>query len=216
MHLAAARVGLALCLAVASTSHAAEVPQDRRKPKRARRVPDVMYIPTPHDVVDKMLVLAGVGKDDVVYDLGCGDGRIVVAAAKRFGCRAVGVDIDPLRVEDARRNVNNNRVEHLVTIRQGDLFRVDLGEATVVTLYLSTRYNTRLVPQLDRMKPGSRIVSHLFGIKGLKPDRVIRVASEADQHTHALLLWTTPLAKRAPTLDKRARRGRQRVRTAAR
>ncbi len=193
MHVAAARVGLALCLALASISHAQEAPQDRRKPKRARRVPDVMYIPTPHDVVDEMLVLAGVGKDDVVYDLGCGDGRIVVAAAKRFGCRAVGVDIDPLRIKDARRNVNKNHVEHLVTIREGDLFQVDLSEATVVTLYLSTRYNTRLIPQLERMKPGSRIVSHLFGIKGLKPDKVVRAEWEEDERKHTLLLWTTPL-----------------------
>ena len=199
MHLAAARAALALCLAVASASHAQDGPQDLQKPRRARRVPDVMYIPTPHDVVGQMLDLAGVRKNDVVYDLGCGDGRIVVAAAKRFGCRAVGVDVDPLRIEDARRNVKENRLEHLVTIREGDLFQVDLSEATVVTLYLSTRYNTRLIPQLDRMKPGSRVVSHLFGIQGAKPQKLIQVASEADEHKHALLLWTTPLAERAPT-----------------
>ena len=190
---------MAVSLALASAAYAQHAPQDRPKRKQARRVPDVMYVPTPHDVVDKMLVLAGVGKDDVVYDLGCGDGRIVVAAAKRLGCRAVGVDIDPLRIEEARRNVKTNRVEHLVTIREGDLFQVDLSEATVVMLYLSTRYNTRLIPQLDRMKPGSRIVSHLFGMKGLKPDKVVRAESKEDGRKHALLLWTVPLARRERT-----------------
>jgi tRNA G37 N-methylase Trm5 len=207
MHSFAARAALILGVLVASALQAQERPHDRQQPKRARRVPDVMYIPTPHDVVDKMLELAAVRKDDVVYDLGCGDGRIVVAAAKRFGCRAHGVDVDPLRVEDAKRNVKKNGVEHLVTIREGDLFEVDLSEATVVTLYLSTRYNTKLVPQLNRMKPGSRIVSHLFGIKGVKPDRVIQVPSKADKRKHALLLWTTPLGKRAPARDKRSHAG---------
>jgi SAM-dependent methyltransferase len=191
MQVAAARSGWLLCLVLASVSQA----RDRPEPRPALRVPDVMYIPTPHDVAEKMLDLARVRKSDVIYDLGCGDGRILIAAAKRFGCRAVGVDIDPLRVEDARRNVRENHVGHLVTIREGDLFQVDLSEATVVTLYLSTRYNTRLIPQLDRMKPGSRVVSHLFGIKGVRPDKVIRTASEADEHKHTLLLWTTPLAK---------------------
>ena len=152
-----------------------------------------MYIPTPPDVVQEMLKLAQVGKDDVVYDLGCGDGRIVVAAAKQFGCRAVGVDIDPLRVAAARQRVRDNHVEHLVRIEQANLFDVPLADATVITLYLSTKYNTRLIPQLNQAKPGTRIVSHLFEIKGIKADKSVEVTSRLDQHQHRLLLWTTPL-----------------------
>ena len=166
-----------------------------------RRIPDVMYIPTPPDVVQEMLKLAQVGKDDVVYDLGCGDGRIVVAAAKQFGCRAVGVDIDPLRVAAARQRVRDNHVEHLVRIEQANLFDVPLADATVITLYLSTKYNTRLIPQLNQAKPGTRIVSHLFEIKGIKADKSVEVTSR---------FRSTPAS--APTLDDAAarRRGQER------
>ena len=160
---------------------------------KSRRIPDVMFIPTPPDVVQEILKLAKVRKGDVVYDLGCGDGRIVVAAAKRYGCRAVGIDIDPLRVEEARQRVRDNHVEHLVEIRQGNLFDVQLKDATVITLYLSTKYNTRLLPQLNQTKPGTRVVSHLFGIKGVKADKSVEVTSKADRHKHKLLLWKTPL-----------------------
>jgi len=159
-------------------------------------VPSVLYIPTPFDVADQMLRMAAVTKDDVVYDLGCGDGRIVIAAAQQYGCRSVGVDIDPLRVEEARKNVQRQGVESLVIIRRQNLYDVDLREATVVTLYLSTRYNTRLVPQLDEMQPGSRVISHLFGIEGIAPDRTIAVRSKYDRHQHKLLLWSTPLKQK--------------------
>jgi SAM-dependent methyltransferase len=196
MQVVAARVALALCVALAGSSQARDGPVDPQEPKRAKPVPAVMYIPTPHDVVREMLNLAGVEPSDRVYDLGCGDGRIVVMAAKQHGCSAVGVDIDPLRVQDARQNVKKGYVEHLVTIEQGDLFKVDLSEATVVTLYLSTKYNTNLIPQLSRMKPGSRIVSHLFGIKGVKPHKVVLLDSQEDPHKHTLYLWTTPLEGR--------------------
>jgi precorrin-6B methylase 2 len=158
---------------------------------RERRVPDVMYVPTPHDVAAEMLKLADVSKQDVLYDLGCGDGRIVVLAAKRYGCRAVGIDIDPLRVADAKENVRKNRVGHLVTIQHGDIFEATLGEGTVVTLYLSSNYNTKLLPQLTKLKPGSRIVSHQFGMGGLTPDRMVSLHSE-DGHKHDLFLWKIP------------------------
>jgi precorrin-6B methylase 2 len=194
MRFAAAWKALAVGTVLASASIAQDGVRERQRPKRARRIPDVMYIPTPHDVVERMLQLAAVRKDDVLYDLGCGDGRIVVAAAKRYGCRAVGVDIDPLRVRDARRNVRENHVEHLVTIKEGDLFKVDLSEATVVTLYLSTRYNEKLLPQLSRMRPGSRVVSHRFGMKTLEPDKVVRVRSREGRWSHPLLLWDLPPA----------------------
>jgi precorrin-6B methylase 2 len=179
-------------LLMAISAFGQEVEKAPRAKTAKSRIPDVVYIPTPEDVVDRMLRLAAVTKDDVVYDLGCGDGRIVIAAARKYGCRAVGVDIDPLRVKAAKENVRKFGLEKLVTIRQQDLFKVDLSPATVVTLYLSTRYNTRLVPELNKMKPGSRVVSHLFGIEGVTPDKVVTVRSKHDLHEHRLLLWTTP------------------------
>jgi cyclopropane fatty-acyl-phospholipid synthase-like methyltransferase len=136
-----------------------------------------------------MLDLATVRQSDVVYDLGCGDGRIVVTAAKRFGCRAVGCDIDPLRVQDARQEVARQGVGHLVTIETKDLFQVDLAAATVVTLYLSSAYHARLTPQLQRLKPGSRIVCHQFGIPGRKPRQVVEVRSSQDGRRHTLYLY---------------------------
>lgn len=175
------------------TGNAVALEQPEYIASPAPRIPDVVYIPTPEDIVDRMLQLAAVTKDDVLYDLGCGDGRIVIAAAGKYGCQAVGVDIDPLRVEDAKKNVAQHDLENLVTIRRQDLFTVDLSEATVVTLYLNTRYNTRLVPELGKMRPGSRVVSHLFGIEGIAPDKVVRLRSKHDRHEHALLLWKTPL-----------------------
>lgn len=182
--------------------------QEGEKTSRAEtatpRIPDVIYIPTPDDIVDRMLRLAAVTKDDVVYDLGCGDGRIVIAAAKTYGCRAVGVDIDPLRADAAKENVRKYGLEKLVTIRQQDLFEVDLREATVVTLYLSTRYNTRLVPELAKMKPGSRVVSHLFGIEGIAPDKVVTVRSKHDRHEHHLFLWNMPLTQSKRRTDENA------------
>jgi SAM-dependent methyltransferase len=185
-------VSLALTLTMLGRAHTAEA----EKPERPGPVPDVVYIPTPHDVVAKMLDLAKTRRDDVVYDLGCGDGRIVVAAARRYGCRAVGVDIDPRRVEEARAKVAAARLEKLVRIRQEELFDVNLAPATVVTLYLSPKYNTRLLPQLDTLKPGSRIVSHQFEIRGVKPERIVQFDSRDDGRRHTLYLWTTPLERR--------------------
>lgn len=156
--------------------------------------PDVIYVPTPQEVVDKMLEMARVRKDDVVYDLGCGDGRIVVTAAKKFGCKAVGFDIDPDRVKESLENVKKNHVENLVTIKQADIFEQDLSKATVVTLYLLPSLNVRLIPQLEKMKDGCRIVSHDFDMKGVKPDKVVTVRPD-DGREHVVYLWTTPLKK---------------------
>lgn len=136
-----------------------------------------------------MLDLAAVRQNDVVYDLGCGDGRIVVTAAKRFGCHAVGCDIDPLRVRDARDKVAQSGVGNLVRIDQQDLFQVDLSAATVVTLYLSTAYNARLLPQLDKLRPGARIVCHQFVLPGRKPRQVVDVKSSQDGRLHTLCLY---------------------------
>ncbi|MHC4394167.1 MAG: methyltransferase domain-containing protein [Planctomycetota bacterium] len=157
------------------------------------REPDVVYIPTPQDVVDKMLELAKVKKDDLVYDLGCGDGRIVVTAAKKYGCRAIGYDIDPRRVRESRENVENNKVAHMVKIEQRDIFTLDLSRASVITLYLLPALNVELLPQLGKLKPGSRIVSHDFDIAGIRPDKVVTLTSEEDGVEHDIYLWTTPL-----------------------
>jgi outer membrane protein assembly factor BamB len=157
------------------------------------REPDAIFFPTPQDVVEKMLMLANVKKDDVVYDLGCGDGRIVVTAAKKYGCKAVGYEIDPELVKLARENIKQNQVEHLVKIEREDVFTLDLSGADVITVYLLDKLNERLIPQLKKLKPGSRIVSHQFQMPGVKADKVITIESKDDGVEHTLYLWTTPL-----------------------
>jgi len=156
------------------------------------RTPDVHFVPTPQEVVDRMIELAQVTKDDVVYDLGCGDGRIVVTAAKKHGCRAIGFDIDPKRVKESRENVTKNGVENLVTIENADIFELDLTPASVVTLYLLPQLNVRLIPQLKELKPGSRIVSHDFDMRGVEPDAVENLTCE-NGISHTIYFWTTPL-----------------------
>lgn len=124
---------------------------------------DVPYVPTPQPVVDKMLELAKVGKNDVLYDLGCGDGRIVITAAKQYGASGMGIDLDPQRIAEARANAKKAGVENKVRFMVGDLFKADLAQANVVTLYLLSSVNRELRPQLWRqLKVGSRVVSHAF------------------------------------------------------
>ncbi|GIW81304.1 MAG: RNA methyltransferase [Gemmatales bacterium] len=161
--------------------------------KKKLREPDVIFVPTPQKVVDKMLEIAKVSKNDVVYDLGCGDGRIVVTAAKKYGCKAVGFDIDPKRVKESLENVKKNQVEHLVEIKQEDIFTLDLSKATVVTLYLLPSLNVKLLPQLEKMKPGSRIVSHSFEIEGVIPEKTVKVT--ADGYERTIYYFVTPLKK---------------------
>lgn len=162
----------------------------------ADKTPDVVYVPTPNDVVAAMLKLAGVKKTDVVYDLGCGDGRIVVTAAKKYGARGIGFDVDPQRLKESRANVKKNKVGQLVQIKNQDIFTVDLSKASVITLYLLPSLNKRLVPQLQKMKPGSRVVSHEYGIAGVKPDKVIHIKSREDNAEHTIYLWTIPLKRK--------------------
>jgi endoglucanase len=159
--------------------------------------PDVVFVPTPVEVVDKMLDLAKVTKDDVLYDLGCGNGAIVVEAARRIGCRCVGFDIDPRRVKEALENVEKNNVGHLVHIEQRDIFTLDLSPASVVTLYLLPTLNVRLIPQLEKLKPGSRIVSHDFDMRGVTPETVVDVTSTGSNFSkeHRVYFWTAPLKK---------------------
>jgi len=147
---------------------------------------DVMYLPTADPSVHGMLELAKVGPDDTVYDLGCGDGRIVIAAARDFGARGVGIEIDPVLVREARENARKAGVADKVEIRQGNMFDVDLAPATVVALYLLERLNLRLRPKLQReLRPGARVVSHVFGMGDWKPDRQAKMATG-----HPVYVWT--------------------------
>lgn len=136
---------------------------------------DVPYVPTPTEVVDAMLKVAKVGKDDVLYDLGSGDGRIPITAAKRFGTRGLGVDIDPERIKEANANAQKEGVSDRVKFVQQDLFQTDLSKATVISLYLLPRINLELRPRLLKLKPGTRIVSHAFDMGDWKPDQVVDV-----------------------------------------
>jgi SAM-dependent methyltransferase len=152
---------------------------------------DVPYVQTPYRVVDAMLQLAAVGKDDVVYDLGSGDGRIVVAAARDFGARGVGIEIDPRLVAESARWARRSGVAERVHFIQQDLFQADLSPATVVALYLSREMNVRLRPKLLReLRPGTRIVSHRFDMGDWPPERQIRV--EVDGAEQTVYLWMVP------------------------
>jgi precorrin-6B methylase 2 len=158
-----------------------------QQPAAPTRQPDVIFVPTPPEVVEAMLKLAGVTKNDVVYDLGCGDGRIVIAAARDFGARGVGIDIDPQRVKEATENAQKAGVADRVKIIQGDLFEANISEATVVTLYLLPSLNLKLLPKLKKeLKPGTRIVSHAFDMGDWKPDK------EQDVNGRHIYLWTIP------------------------
>jgi uncharacterized protein (TIGR03000 family) len=152
----------------------------------------VRYVPTPQEVVDAMCKLGEVGKGDVVYDLGCGDGRLVITAVKQFGAkRGVGVDIDPERIKDSVANAKKEKVEDKVEFRQEDVLKLkDISDATVVMLYMGEELNQRLRPILQKsLKPGTRIVSHRFGMGDWKPEQSITVTDSRSQ-TYRLHLWT--------------------------
>lgn len=148
---------------------------------------DVPYVPTPMAVVKGMMDLANVGEGDVVYDLGCGDGRIVITAAKDYGATGIGVDLNPVRISEARENAIEAGVEDKVKFFEGNLFDVDFSEATVLTLYLLPDVNLKLMPKiLSEMKPGSRVVSHAFDMGDWKPDGQISVNGKS------VFLWIIP------------------------
>jgi SAM-dependent methyltransferase len=191
------RFTLVFAAAVAFVAASVFVPiQAQNQPEeRGARDPDVIYVPTPQDVVDKMLELADVRPGEVVYDLGCGDARIPVTASKRFNVRSWGFDIDPRRIRDSLDNVAKNKVGHLVTIKQEDIFDLDLSKADVITLYLLPRLNVKLIPQLDKLKPGCRIVSHDFDMAGVRPKREITIRPSDGNREHRVYLWVTPLEK---------------------
>jgi ubiquinone/menaquinone biosynthesis C-methylase UbiE len=154
------------------------------------RGPDVIFVPTPNEIVNTMLRMAAVTKADTVYDLGCGDGRIVITAAQKYGARGVGVDIDADRVAEATDNAKKAGVAGRVKIVRGDLFETDISPATVVTLYLLTELNLKLRPKLLReLKPGTRVVSHAFSMGDWKPGRTEEVAGTT------VYLWRIPQRK---------------------
>jgi cyclopropane fatty-acyl-phospholipid synthase-like methyltransferase len=170
---------LFLCLLVALNACAIPVWTDGEVP----------FVPTPITVVDKMLELARVTPADVVFDLGSGDGAIIVRAAQKFGARGVGIEIDPDLVRKAQDIASRGKVEHLTEFRVQDALSVDVSEATVVTLYMLPEFNAKLRPILDRqLKPGARVVSHDFPVEGWVADRVERVSGDFF-HDHTILLF---------------------------
>ncbi len=151
---------------------------------------DVPYVPTPQEVVEGMLDFAGVKKTDVVYDLGCGDGRIVVTAAKKYGAHAVGVDINPERIAEAQKNAKDAGVTDRVKFVQANLFEADIKDASVVTLYLLSSVNLKLKPKLlSDLKPGTRIVSNTFDMGDWKPEK------QTEVNGRRLYFWTIPAKK---------------------
>jgi tRNA G37 N-methylase Trm5 len=159
--------------------------QAQPAPAEPRR-PDVIYVPTPEEVVEEMLRIASVTGKDVLYDLGSGDGRIPITAAKKYGTRGVGIDIDPERIKEANENLKQSGVGDKVKFIQGDLFEQDLSQATVITLYLLPALNLKLRPKLLKLKPGTRIVSHDFDMGDWKPDKQVKVG------TRNVYFWTVP------------------------
>jgi SAM-dependent methyltransferase len=180
---AAQLVATLLCLF--SPVQAAQPAEEAKRPSRKL---DVWYVPTTTEVVDRMLDLAQVKPLDVVYDLGCGDGRIVIAASKNYGARAIGVDLDPARIREANANAKKAGVDKFVTFKVEDLFKTDLREATVVTLYLLPELNKRLIPKLfAELKPGARVVSHDWDMgKSWPADKYVKLGSDG------IYLWVMP------------------------
>jgi len=155
------------------------------------RRPDVIFVPTPPETVDEMLRQANLKKGDVLYDLGSGDGRIPLAAARKYGVRAVGIDIDPKLVAEANETARREGLDNLVSFRLADMFAADIGEATVVTLYLSNTLNVMLRPKLLReLRPGARIVSHDFRMGDWTPEKTVRVPWKNLYRT--VYVWTVP------------------------
>src|SRR5688500_9476254 len=168
--------------------------QAKKKPSRG---PDVIFVPTPQEVVEDMLRLANVKKGDVLYDLGSGDGRIAITAAKKYGIKATGIDIDPERIREATENARKAGVTDLVQFRQEDLFKANFKDATVVTLYLLPDLNVKLRPKLwNELKPGTRIVSHQFEMGKWKPEKKL------ESNGRTIYFWTVPPKDKQPKLSE--------------
>src|SRR5688572_32313478 len=183
---------IALAAALALAVPGSLLAQGKKAPTRG---PDVIFVPTPQEVVEDMLRLANVRKGDVLYDLGSGDGRIAITAAKKYGIKATGIDIDPDRIREARENARKAGVTDLVEFRNDDLFQADFRDATVVTLYLLPDLNVKLRPKLwNELKPGTRIVSHQFDMGKWKPEKTL----ESEGRT--IYFWTVPERGKRPKL----------------
>jgi cyclopropane fatty-acyl-phospholipid synthase-like methyltransferase len=162
------------------------------KSKKDKFACDIIYVPTDPKIVDKMLEMAKVTKDDIVFDLGCGDGRIICTAAKRHGAKGVGVDIDPPRIRDCKKTMEQmGLTKEQVEIRQGDALKVkDLERATVVMLYMLPEFMAKLEPQLKRLKPGARVVAHDYPFPNTKPDQSVEMTLAPNERAHFVYLWT--------------------------
>jgi hypothetical protein len=182
------RLRVALAIVLAASLPALSTVAQPLKP--LEKEPEVPYVPTHEKVVAEMLKVAKVGKNDVLYDLGSGDGRIVITAAKQFGTRGVGVDIDPARVTEARENAKKAGVTDKVKFLQQDLFETDITEATVVTLYLLPEVNLRLRPKLlSDLKPGTRVVSHNYDMGDWTPLKTLTLKVPQE---HTIYYWVVP------------------------
>lgn len=182
----AAMLGMVATVAVLGASDASSTVTQAPPPALQSLAP---FVPSPQEVVDRMLGLAGVTSKDVVYDLGCGDGRIVITAAKKYGARGVGVDIDPQRIAESNANAKKEKVEHLVTFQLEDAMAVDVSPATVVTLYLLSSSNLKLRPKLTKeLKPGARIVSHAFSMRDWEAAKT-ETFTDSNGIPRTLFLW---------------------------
>jgi ribosomal protein L11 methylase PrmA len=187
------RTLIALTAALVLAAPSAVLSQAQKRP--ASQTPDVIFVPTPQEVVEDMLRLADVKKGDVLYDLGSGDGRIAITAARKYGVRATGIDIDPDRVREANENARKAGVTNLVQFRQEDLFKADFRDATVITLYLLPDLNVKLRPKLwNELKPGTRIVSHQFEMGTWKPEKKL------ESNGRTIYFWTVPPKDKRPKL----------------
>jgi SAM-dependent methyltransferase len=157
----------------------------------------IIYVPTPEIVVDKMLELAKITKDDIVYDLGCGDGRIVCSAAKKYGAKGVGIDIDPQRIKDCMKTMEKYGVtKEQVDIRQGDALKVkDLDRATVIMFYMLPEFMEKLEPQIKKLKPGTRLVAHDYPFPNMRPDLEVRVDKGDGGRASSVYMWTLKAKK---------------------
>jgi ribosomal protein L11 methylase PrmA len=185
---------IALAAALAFAAPPTALAQAQRQ--SASQSPDVIFVPTPQDVVDDMLRIANVRKGDVLYDLGSGDGRIAITAARKYGIKATGIDIDPQRIREANENAAKAGVTHLVQFRQENLFTADFKDATVITLYLLPDLNVKLRPKLwNELKPGTRIVSHQFEMGAWKPEKKL------ESNGRSVYFWTVPPRDKRPKLN---------------
>jgi precorrin-6B methylase 2 len=184
-----ASILLAFALSACAQTAVQQAPQaSSPAPQKELRAPDVIYVPTPQDVVEAMLKVAKVSKGDVLYDLGSGDGRIPITAAQKYGiARGIGIDINPERIKEANENLAKARVGDRVRFVNADLFEANLSDATVITLYLLPTLNLKLLPKLlKEVKPGTRIVSHAFDMGNWKPEQTLKVG------TRTVYFWTMP------------------------